>query len=443
MNEQSPGQGSRYHVLTQTARGTPAGQLLRRYWHPVMLTRDFPVGSPPQSVRIMSEDLVLFRDESGRIGLLGLKCSHRGTDLSYGRLENGGLRCIYHGWLYDVNGRCLEQPAEPERGRHNTIRHLSYPCVERGDAVWTYMGPGEPPLFPNYPALAAPTAYRYAIRWHSNCNYLQGNEGNIDPVHTSYLHRFELEQAQGGLESMHRNATAIFQTDSAPRVSVVETRFGLRILTERRMPGGGKILLRATNFVVPNTCAVGGPETLLGRGGTLMTFHVPIDDTAHWRYDFVFHSKKALPKEEMDKGHFAEKSHGDYPIRNAQNRYLQNRDDMRWSNLGMGTDFTAHDIFATEAQGRIHDHAREHLVTSDKAIVRARRQILDAIRDVEAGKDPVGVVRDPARNVFDDLLVLTEVVDEGADIEKICAEFERMKIYELNPEMAKIAESAA
>jgi hypothetical protein len=143
----------------------------------------------------------------------------------------------------------------------------------------------------------------------------------------------------------------------------------------------------------------------------------------------------------MDRSRDAERLAGDHPIRNAGNRYLQNRADLHWSYIGMGTDFTAHDIFATESQGDIHDHAKEHLVTSDKAIVRARRQLLEAMRDVAAGKDPVGVLRDPAGNVFDDLLVLTEVVDSDAEPASLCEQFMRMKIYELDPAV-RTAEAA-
>jgi hypothetical protein len=145
----------------------------------------------------------------------------------------------------------------------------------------------------------------------------------------------------------------------------------------------------------------------------------------------------------MDRDYGSERTPEGYPIRNAQNRYLQKREDMRWSTLGMGTNFTSHDIFATESQGAIHDHDREHLVGSDKTIVRARGQLLKAIRDVEAGKDPVGVIRDPGENVYDDLLVLTEVIDDGADIEQVCAAFEKMKIYELDPRIVEAAQPAA
>src|SRR5437016_9851357 len=131
-------------LLTQTNRGTPAGELLRRYWQPVALSEELPSGAAPLTVKILGEELVLFRDDQGRAGLLGIHCSHRGTNLSYGRVEDAGLRCLYHGWLYDVEGRCLEQPGEPGGGEHrNDIRHPFYPCKEAGGVIFTYMGPGE------------------------------------------------------------------------------------------------------------------------------------------------------------------------------------------------------------------------------------------------------------------------------------------------------------
>ena len=134
------------NLLTQTGRGTPCGEWMRRYWQPVALAEELPPGGAPLKVVILSEELVLFRDDQGRPGLLGLHCSHRGTDLSYGRVEDGGLRCLYHGWLYDICGRVVEQPGEPGGGvnRHE-IHHRAYPCQEAGGIIFTYMGPGEPP----------------------------------------------------------------------------------------------------------------------------------------------------------------------------------------------------------------------------------------------------------------------------------------------------------
>src|SRR5204863_7649272 len=144
-------------MLTRTGPGTPGGEMMRHYWHPAALSEELPPAGAPLPIRLLGENLVLFRDDQGRPGLIGLHCSHRGADLSYGRLEDGGLRCIYHGWLYNREGRCLEQPGEPAGSIfHEKIRHTAYPCIERNGAIFAYLGPGEAPEFPNYEFLTAP-----------------------------------------------------------------------------------------------------------------------------------------------------------------------------------------------------------------------------------------------------------------------------------------------
>jgi phenylpropionate dioxygenase-like ring-hydroxylating dioxygenase large terminal subunit len=177
-------------LLTRIGPSTAGGDLLRRYWQPAALLEELPPGGAPIPVTLMGEELVLFRDEHGQPGLLGLHCSHRGADLSYGRIEDGGLRCLYHGWLFDRGGRCLEQPGEPAGSTfHERIKHPSYPCVERAGVIFAYLGPGEPPLFPNYDFLMADDRHVISTKLFSECNYLQANEGNIDSVHLSFLHR--------------------------------------------------------------------------------------------------------------------------------------------------------------------------------------------------------------------------------------------------------------
>ena len=151
-----------YQMLTQTNAGTPAGELLRRYWQPVALSSSLAAGGAPVAERIMGEDVVIFRDENGRPGVLAKRCAHRCADLSYGRVEAGGLRCVYHGWVFDVNGRCLETPAEPPSSTmKDRVTQRAYPCREAAGAVWAYFGPAGPPLFPKFPALADP-AYSFA-----------------------------------------------------------------------------------------------------------------------------------------------------------------------------------------------------------------------------------------------------------------------------------------
>src|SRR5437870_4162870 len=176
-------------LLIRISPGTPCGDLMRRYWQPAALSEELPPGRAPVPVRLLGEDLVLFRDEQGRPGLLGLHCAHRGADLSYGRLEDGGLRCLYHGWLYDVAGRCLEQPGEPAGSSFkDRVRQRAYPCRDTAGVIFAYLGPGEPPLLPAYEFLTVPSAQRYVNKALHECNYLQGNEGNIDPAHLSFLH---------------------------------------------------------------------------------------------------------------------------------------------------------------------------------------------------------------------------------------------------------------
>jgi hypothetical protein len=284
-------------------------------------------------------------------------------------------------------------------------------------------------LFPNYPALAGPDSCRFTARWRSSCNYLQANEGNVDPVHTSYLHALEIE----GDDPLHKaHAQKVFGVDTAPELSVQETRFGLRVFAQRKLPQGRR-LLRVTNFVMPNACAIGGAETPFGRGGTSMFWHVPIDDTSHWRVEFVFHSKAALPRASLREAYAKEADEHGVPWRNAANRFGQQRDQLDRSYLGMGNTFPVHDLFVTESQGAILDRDEEHLVTSDIAIVRTRRLLMQALQDVVQGRDPRGVVRDPATNRFDDLLVLTETLEPETGIDAFLADMEAARIYEIPP----------
>jgi phthalate 4,5-dioxygenase len=414
----------------RTGPGTPGGALLRSYWQPVALSRHLPAGSAPQAIRILGEDLVLFRDERGRPGLLGLRCPHRRADLSYGRIEAGGLRCVYHGWVFDVEGACLEQPAEPERGRHrDKIAQKHYPVIERGGGLWAYMGAGAPPVFPNYPALAVPDDHRFTFRWHASCNYLQGNEGNVDPVHTSYLHAFDPAMQPEGGTLRPAVSQAVFGADIAPKLAVRETHFGMRIFAERQVPGPRKRQLRITNLIMPNGCAIAGSEQQFGRGGHSMFWHVPIDDESHWRFEFIFHGSVPLPKEEFEAHYRTECDESGFPKRRPENRFLQDREQMKRSYLGMDRVFPAHDLFVTESMGRIVDREEEHLATSDLALVRSRRMLAQGMADVAAGKDPVGVIRDPAANDFRDLLVVSETIDENTDVDQLCVALAAQDIY--------------
>lgn len=401
-------------LLTQTGRGTPAGELLRRYWQPIALSEELPSGAAPLRIKVLGEDLVLFRDDKGRVGLLGIHCSHRGTDLSYGRIENGGLRCLYHGWLYDIEGRCLEQPGEPDGGEHrDAICHLAYPCTEKGGAIFTYMGPGEAPLFPNYQFLNAVPANLYVSKIFHECNYLQANEGNIDPVHLSFLHRFlenreERYRGVRGADESHYNLVA---RNFAPAMEVEITDFGLRIYTVRQLEAH-KVYLRVSYFILPNLSAFPGQT---GGEGYSVNWHVPIDDTHHWKYTFVFSAGAPLKQDTINRGR--SELTADYRlIRDETNRYMQDRESMKTKTYtGMSSGFQAHDAFATTSQGAIQDRTDEHLVSSDKAIVAARKLMEKAIKDIQEGREPPHVIRRPSENRFPHLLVVSDMVPDNSD----------------------------
>src|SRR5437764_1271843 len=228
--------------LTQVGPGTPGGEFLRRYWQPAALSEEIPQGGAPLPVRLLSEDLVLFRDEDGKPGLVGLHCAHRGADLSYGRLEDGGLRCIYHGWLYDRTGRCLEQPGEPAGSTfHERIRQTAYPCTEAGGMVMAYLGPGEPPLLPSYDFFTVPADHVAVFKLFVDCNFMQGHEGNLDLLHTSFLH-YSKRDLHPAVRDGAANGAApelLCSRGSGPHAETVEAQLtsfgGLRIAKVRRL----------------------------------------------------------------------------------------------------------------------------------------------------------------------------------------------------------------
>lgn len=388
--------------LTTTGPGTPAGEFLRRYWQPVGLSSWLTPGGKPRQVRIMTEDLVLFRDEFGRPGLLGLHCSHRLTSLAYGRVEDGGIRCSFHGWLYDIEGRCLEQPGEPAGSRFSEkIHHLAYPCQEVGEVIFAYLGPGEPPLLPAYECLTVPSANRYVTKTFQACNYLQGNEANLDSQHHSFLHRVATDNEESTL--------AIQAKDGAPLIEPEETDYGVRLYSIRQAPGDRRFV-KITNFVFPNVCAVTGY-----RDGYSLHWHVPIDDTSHWKYYMRYNRRGPINREV---GSFTREQDENYRLfRNRANRYLQSREEMATgaTYAGLGPNNNVHDTWVTESQGPIQDRTQERLGYNERGIVAARQVMLRAIRDLQEGREPPHTVRDPARNHFGHMAARKEVVPASID----------------------------
>lgn len=408
-------------LLTRTGPGTPGGKMMRAYWQPAALSRELR-RDEPLPITILGEDLVMFRDAEGKPQLIARGCPHRNVDLSYGRVEDGGIRCIYHGWLMDGRGRCLQQPGEPAGSTFkDRVRTPAYPCHEAGGLILTYMGGGEPPELPGFHFLTASPEQTFTMKVHSECNYLQASEGNIDPQHLSYLHRFLHDDGVRESRSATSGLNAIMASDPAPEIRADETPYGVRIRTIRDHRPGHR-WARITNFVMPNASAIHGspltnPRTdrISENSGYQINWHVPIDDANHWKF-VVAHRFDGPVDFDFMMGNFADVDEHYYIPLTRENRYRQNRQEMKEiSFAGLGPSFFVHDKCVTEVQGPIMDRSNEHLGATDRAVILMRKQLLEAIEDVAAGRDPLMVQRPGGPDPFAAFTVLS--VEISADVD--------------------------
>lgn len=376
--------------ITRTRPATPAGGLLRAYWQPAALVSELSADRPVTPIRLLGEDLVLFGTEAGGWGLISRFCAHRGVDLAFGRVEDGGLRCLYHGWLYAADGRCLEQPAEPEHSRfHQKIRIASYPCVERNGIVFAYLGAGDPPPFPGYDCFTTPEEYTFAFKGLWECNWLQGVEGGIDPSHVSFLHRFLQEdpretygqQFREEVTGTGRTLSAIVGESFRPDIEVESAEHGLRVYAIRQLDGQ-TCHVRVTNLVFPNAFVVP-----FGNDKVFCQWHVPIDDESHYWYMILYDFATVTDRETL----LAQRLRGvrlpDYrPLRNRSNNWgFDPAEQRNLTYTGMGLDINVHDQWAVESMGAIQDRTVERLGVSDRAVTANRRLLLKAIDAHEVG----------------------------------------------------------
>ena len=385
-------------LITRTGPGTPAGRLMRQYWQPAALVDELKGNRPIKPVRLFGEDLVMFKDDKGRYGLVGRHCPHRGTDLAFGRLEDGGLRCAFHGWLFDINGKCLETPAEPDDSNLcANIRQKAYPVVEKSGILFAYLGGGEPPAFPHFDCFVAPDSHTFAFKGMIDCNWLQSLEVGIDPVHTSFLHRFfEDEDPTKAYGKMFRDntkdadmpMTRIMREVTRPRIEVDETDYGFRIVTLRQI-SDASTHVRVTNLVFPNAFMIP-----MSREMTISQWHVPIDDTRHYWYAIFTSFDKPVDKDTMRNQRLELYQLPDYiPNRNKSNDYgFDPHEQEHETYTGMGADINVHDQWACESMGAIQDRTQEHLGTSDKAIIAYRRLLRQSLEKSGKGERPILVV---------------------------------------------------
>ncbi|MEE8246033.1 MAG: aromatic ring-hydroxylating dioxygenase subunit alpha [Alphaproteobacteria bacterium] len=397
-------------LVTRTGPGTPCGELMRRCWQPAALVEELPDNRPLRALRLLGEDLVLFRDEQGRYGLIDRRCPHRGTDLSFGRLEDGGLRCPLHGWLMDTGGNCLEQPAEPPGSTfHEKVRTTAYPCAERNGIVFAYLGPGEPPALPALDCFAAPEPYTFAFKGFIDCNWLQALEVGIDPSHASFLHRFfEDEDPAEGYGQQFRARTSdpdtpvtkIMRDFACPRIEVEHTDYGLRIFALRELDEA-RTHVRVTNLLFPHGIVIPLSDDM-----TLTQWHVPVDDRSCWWYAIFFAFREPVDKALMRAQRLELYELPDYmPRKNRANNYGYDPEEQRTQTYtGMGRDINVHDQWAVESMGVLQDRSIEHLGASDKAIIANRRLLIEAIAELGRGAVPslvagtggTGEIRGPA-----------------------------------------------
>lgn len=402
-------------LITQTGPDTPGGRFLRSYWQPIAAAEEMPAGGAPLPIRIMGEDLVLFRDDKGRLGLIGQFCPHRGTDLSYGRVEDGGLRCLYHGWLFDIAGNCIDQPAEPHDKKFcQKVRHVGYPVQEKGGAIWAYMGEGEPPLIPDFEFLTAPEPNRLTFRVIQQCNWLQGLESSTDPAHTTYLHR----RPPGTPSVRSGGDVAALRGNDPPQIDIEHTDFGTRIFALHNSPNGRKYL-RINNYVYP--CGA-TPSTSGGEGGYQGRWYVPIDDHSHCRFEFFYRHSEPLDKKRLRQNRAENVGPDLRHIRRPENRYLQDREELKRGDSfgGMGGHFPSQDAFAIETQGAIQDRTKEHLGSTDIVIIEVRKALFQAIKQMEETGEAPFLMRDPADDRFRDFICTSAFIEDDEDGPSYC-----------------------
>ena len=383
-------------MLTRTGPGTAMGALFRRFWMPVLLSRELaePDG-PPVRVTVMGEDLIAFRDSDGRVGLVELRCPHRGASLFLGRNEECGIRCVYHGWKFDVQGRCLEIPTMDREAP--TYEHLraragivAYPTREWGDCIWAYLGPSEaiPPL-PDLEFALVDPAHRYVSKKLQECNWAQSAEGAVDTAHFSFLHAPVGEGALARLPPGYVEQVRWMQGDGAPRYTVVEHEAGL-ILAGARHADDGQTYWRIAQYLMPNhSLAPGGMAGQTYHGQTW----VPIDDASCWVFTYSWNPERPLGESERAAYERGGAVHAAVdaqyaPLRRRANDYLIDRVAQKRESFTGITGISEQDAAVQDSQGLIHDRTREMLWPTDLGVSRLRALMLGAARTLAAGTAP-------------------------------------------------------
>ncbi len=378
-------------LLTRVGPGTPMGELFRRFWLPALLPSELPTPDcSPVRLRLLGENLVAFRDSRGAVGILEALCAHRRAPLFFGRNEEGGLRCVYHGWKYDTTGHCIDMPNEPAESQFKErIQQTAYPTREHGGLIWAYMGPRH--LTPELPQLEwtlVPDSHRHVSKWIQETNYAQGLEGEIDNSHTMFLHSwrntFERPSAGGG--------TLIPTTsDRAPAMAVRETDYGFMNGIRRRLDGSDEYYWRVTQWLLPDFSITAGGDASGRKGGRCW---IPMDDEHTWTFAYAYNPDRPLAEKDveyLESGAFfpPQLVPGTFrPALNRDNDYQIDRELQRATNFTGIFGFSAQDRSVQEGMGAIVDRSKERLGTSDLAVITARRILIRLARELQEGQEP-------------------------------------------------------
>ncbi|MCG2592911.1 Rieske 2Fe-2S domain-containing protein [Ramlibacter sp. XY19] len=381
-------------ILTQSGPDAPMGKFMRAFWTPAMTAAEVPAADePPVRLQLLNERLVVFRDSAGRVGVLEENCPHRGASLFFGRNEEGGIRCVYHGWKFDVDGGCMDMPTEPAGSRMcQNVKAKAYPARLAGGLLWVYMGSASPaPELPAFEFIGLPGDQIYASRWHQECNYAQAMEGELDSAHVGFLHRMVNHTS----EDNQALTGKYFKEDTAPSWKILPTEAGFLACNGRRVDGD-KRYWRLNQFLLPFYTMI-PPRP---GDAQLVRMWVPMTDERCWVICVTFRPDRALGAEELAAWRNGDNSHRKVipgtttPTERKDNDYLIDRQEQKTISFTGIKGIRAQDAMVTESAGPIADRTREHLGSSDIAVVAMRRTLIEqAGKCAASGETPVAVTK--------------------------------------------------
>lgn len=384
-------------ILTETGPDRPMGQMFRFFWQPALLSRELPEPDcPPRRVKILNTDMVAIRDSDGRAQLITPTCPHRGANLFFGRVEEGGIRCAYHGWKFDADGNCLDIPTLPDNGQREKmckkIKLQTYPTREAGGLIWVYLGPEEMmPEMPQFDFLDMPQDQVYVSKKYQFSNWAQACEGALDTAHFSFLHMPLIggkinfgKDAFVAESSADERRLGWIRNDGSPRFSITKHEAGL-VIGGARYADEGDTYWRISQFLMPNHGLA--PNAFPGENMHGQCW-VPIDDETCWIFNYTWNPDRKLGEDEVERFRNGASIHAatdeNYvPLRNISNDFMIDREDQKTRTYTGIKGVSEQDAAIQESMGPIVDRTKEHLNSSDLGVVQFRRYILDAAKALE------------------------------------------------------------